>query len=335
MVKFGVAGIPFTISRGSLKEIKEFCKIADESRIDTVWTGDGAVHADPYAILNIMAWETKRVELALGATNPYTRDPFVTAFSIGYLNEISGGRALLALGAGSREMLAAINMKWDQPVKRCRETIEIVRRILTGEKLTYDGEIFETHEAHLLDRRPAEVPIYLACRRPRMMTMAGSVADGVLLDGVPVEYVGYAINKVGEGLKTAGRRKNFRYANCIMCMISEDGDAARNIVKRFPFPQFLIMAPHQMLEMAKIGLEEVAAIQNAVPNWDKASELVSDEVVEKLSITGTPQECLRRFRAYIEKGIDEFNLVFPLGADMKKMIRFLDEDIIPRIEENA
>jgi 5,10-methylenetetrahydromethanopterin reductase len=145
MIRFGVAGIPFTIRRGSSKEIKEFCKIVDESRIDTVWTGDGAVHADPYAILNTMAWETKRVELALGATNPYTRDPFVTAFSMGYLNEISGGRALLALGAGSREMLAAINMKWFQPVQRCRETIEIVRRILSGERLTYNGRIFKTN----------------------------------------------------------------------------------------------------------------------------------------------------------------------------------------------
>ena len=335
MVRFGIAGIPFTLSRGTLKEIKEFCKVVDESRIDIVWTGDGAVHAEPYAILSVMAWETKRVELGLGATNPYTRDPFVTAFSIGYLNEISGGRALLALGAGSREMLAAINMRWHQPVQRCRETIEIVRRILAGEKLTYDGRVFKFHEAHLLDRGPAQVPIYLACRRPRMMTMAGSVADGVLLDAIPVEYADYAISKVEEGLKAAGRKKNFRYANCIMCMISEDGDAARSVVKRFPFPQFLIKAPHQMLEMAKIDREEVTAIQSAVPNWDKASALISDEVVEKLSITGTPQECLRRFRAYIEKGIDEFNLVFPLGADMKKMIRFLDEDIIPRIEDNA
>jgi 5,10-methylenetetrahydromethanopterin reductase len=168
-----------------------------------------------------------------------------------------------------------------------------------------------------------------------MMTMAGSVADGILLDAVPIECVEYAISKIRAGLKTTGRKENFRYANCIMCMISDDGDAARNIVKRFPFPQFLIKAPHQMLDMAKIGREDVAMIQSAVPNWEKASALITDEMVEKLSITGTPQECLRRIKAYVEKGMNEFCLVFPLGADVKKMVKFLDEDIIPRIKKNV
>ncbi|HJX22858.1 MAG TPA: LLM class flavin-dependent oxidoreductase [Candidatus Bathyarchaeia archaeon] len=108
-------------------------KLAEKCGFDSLWIADRAYERDFNVAMTVAAYATRRIKIAVGVTNPYTRHPVKTACAIASLNELLNGRAMLGIGAGSRDTLRSFGGDWIKPVKACEEAIQLIRSVLDGE----------------------------------------------------------------------------------------------------------------------------------------------------------------------------------------------------------
>ena len=325
MVRFG---IQFASEEVNITELEKTAGKLESYGFDIIWSGDSYFSRDPYVNLAMMARGTKKVTIGLCSTNPYTRHPVFTSTAVGTINELSGNRLVLAIGAGSKDMLASVNYSWDDPVQRVRETIEIVKALMRGETLSYNGKFYQTSKILLPQTfQNKDMPVYVACRGRKMLKMAGEVADGVILDAAPLEYVPYAFDKLREGAEVSGRSlRNFRFCNLIPLTISRDRELARNSVRPFVCID-LVSVSDKILELTGIKRRDVDYVLERWPDWDASSKRVTEEMIDKFSISGTLEECVRKFKRYIDLGVNEFLLAIPSGAAFEETLRLTHDKI--------
>ena len=177
---------------------------AEQLGFDYLWVADSSLHGrDVYSYLTLAALHTTRIQLGTGVTHPLTRHPAINVNSIATIHEISGGRAVLGIGAGDRPGLE-LGL---EPAKRqsIEEMVTLSRRMLAGETVTFQGATFDTNEAHLIHPPRSMLPIHIAASGPRTLRLAGALADGVLMQvGVHPTCVSYAIERVAEGVAHRG-----------------------------------------------------------------------------------------------------------------------------------
>ncbi len=162
----------------------ELVKYSESIGFDTAWIPDQTYFRDPYVMLAACAAATERIELGLAVTNPFTRHPTTTARSAATAAEFAPGRFRLGFGAGNRrELLVPLDLPLDDTPGRCVEATEIVRGLLAGERLDYDGRHYRARGVEL-EFAAEQVPIYIAGRGRGMLRAAGQVADGVIVGGL-------------------------------------------------------------------------------------------------------------------------------------------------------
>jgi 5,10-methylenetetrahydromethanopterin reductase len=155
---------------------------AEELGLDEVWVADEGVARDPIPVLAAAATRTNRIGLATGVTSPILRHPGVIAASIATVDELSGGRATLGLGVGGHLALGPFGLEVEHPVRRLRESIEIVRAVHAG--VATDGYHPPAHAAP-----PRRIPIWVGARGPQLVGLAARVADGLFLSGCSPEQL--------------------------------------------------------------------------------------------------------------------------------------------------
>lgn len=284
---------------------------------------------DVYAGLLLAAQRTSTMQLGPGVTNPLTRHPTVTAAAIAAVAEVSGGRAMLGLGAGDS---AVYGVGW-QParVAQVEAALRFLRSVLTGEEGEWEGR------THRLPHLAASVPIWLAASQPRMCRLAGRLADGVILMGPASEgFVSRQVGWVTEGLAQAARsRSEIEIALVTTISAREDVAAALDDVRSWASTEARLIAgfaePPPGLEAHR---DEIA---RARAGYDYAEHLsthaghrstVSDELTRTLAVAGTPQECARRVGGLLGTGID--GCIFPLlGGGRLERLRALRDEVLP------
>src|SRR5436190_13055893 len=152
--------------------------LVEDSGFDELWVCDSSLHArDVYAYLALVATTTTRLRFGPNCTHPYTRHPGVTVNAMATLHELSGGRAMLAIGAGDRPVTELGHRT--APVSVVREVIDSARALLAGGTVDRHGAVVLRH-AHLPFALPSPLPIYVSASGPKMLELAGETADGVL-----------------------------------------------------------------------------------------------------------------------------------------------------------
>ena len=179
-----------------------------------------------------MAAGTQRSRIGPSVTNPYTRHPALTAAAIATVDELSGGRAVLALGAGGG--LEQFGIDRVNPVGALREAIQIIRGLTAGEKVDFAGRHFTVNGAQLGFDWRRQIPVYIAARGPRILELAGEVADGVIIGGFAQPAgLKYALDRVVAGLDRAGRGwADIDVVAWLYTCVSDDREAARRAVSR-------------------------------------------------------------------------------------------------------
>ncbi|MEM4417454.1 MAG: LLM class flavin-dependent oxidoreductase [Nitrososphaerota archaeon] len=327
-------GLSFVSHAGPVKSggILESAVLAERAGYESVWVPELYYDRECHTILGAIAVQTRRLKLASSVVNPVTRHPSLIAMSTATLDELSGGRAILGLGSGGRIGASAhgiplehVGMVYGSPVKRLRECIMLVRRLLGGERLSYEGEYYRLDDVGL-EFKPVKkrIPIYLGQQGPAMMRLTGEVADGVILTIICSEkYIQRAIQHIAEGASRAGRsmREIDITARIAVSMASDSRravEAAKEIVGR------VLIHPGSMpvVEASGIGLEEVRPLREAVEKGDRAAlrRLVKNEWVEMLTASGTPRDCRERLDQYRRAGV-KLPLVVPIGKNYREVIR--------------
>jgi 5,10-methylenetetrahydromethanopterin reductase len=312
-------GISF-LGNSPVKDMVKYARLAEKNCFESAWVAEGYFRRDALSSIMAVALATKKMKLGIGCINPYTRNPALIAMSIATIDECSNKRLILGLGASSRHWIEyQMDIPQKSPVTCIRECVEIIRRLLTGKTITYEGSAFKIREVNLGFKPVRDaIPIYLASVGPRMLQLAGEIADGVLLSwGTSIEYVKYAVQNIKIGAKRVRRDPaKIDVASNIIFSVDQNSKSAKDIVK--PIVMQVLKNSEAECLLKRCGLEQyinvLGSIRKAVRKGDfaLAAEYVPDAVVEALTISGKPRDCEEKLEKYRKAGIT-LPVVVPFG----------------------
>jgi 5,10-methylenetetrahydromethanopterin reductase len=318
---------------GPTAEAVELAVLADEMGLDCVWYCQDLFQRDVWVFLTATAARTKKIDLGTGIVTPYTVNPAELAMHAATLDEFSGGRVRLGISVGAVEFLRWVGIKVRRPLSAMRESVEILRRLLRGERVEHEGRVFKgwTKDAYMRFQpsRP-QMPIYLGAQSRRMLELTGEIADGGLPLLFPPEYIEDVLRYISRGVERAWRRlDDLDIVGCIWFSMAQDSEAAMDALRSL----VSYYGPHLAPEMVeKIGLspEDFDPIKESLRNrdYERAKKLVNEEMA-RLAVFGTPGECVERIEELVKKGLSHVRFGPPLGPDPKETIRLIGEEIIP------
>lgn len=303
MVKFGVVVTPFW----PIELIVNYLCLAERYGFDFGWVSEFPNARELYSTLSFTAIKTKRIKLGPCSTNPYLRHPLITASSIATLDELSKGRAVLGIAAGDYTTMASLNIIRKSPLKMMRESIELIRKALTGKRFNFKGEFLNVSNFQLV-HSPKTIPIYIGARGPLMLKLAGEIGDGVIIDASHPIEVELSLKNVKIGLKASNRlnEKGFEVATCVQLGISSNAEEAKNSA-RWIVALIAVGSSKEVQARHGIKQEDIERIKEALSkeDFDKAYKLVKDEMIDAFSITGDINFCIEKLAKVIEKGLTQ------------------------------
>jgi len=319
-------------------ELAEQARRLEELGYDEIWLPDERLLRNVYVSLAAIAGATSRVGLGTAVTNPYTRNPAITAAAIATVDELSGGRTRLGLGAGAG--LGAYGLDRRRPVVALRETTEIVRLLTSNRTGGYEGELFSLDRTQLDFPAIRPVPIYLAARGPQILRLAGEIADGAIIGGFAQPAgIEYARRMIGEGLAVAGReRADIDELAWLYVSASPDRTAARIAVSRIVLVSLVSSRPI----LDELGIELPARLREHLDStgWAfprespaEAAELLPDEIVDAFAVHGTPEDCVERIETIRATGLSHvcFVLFPPAGETVMQLAARLAAEVLPAL----
>jgi len=321
-------GIKFGINALCYPDTPDIVKLAEEKRFDLATIVEGQLlWRDVYSCLTICAIKTSRILLGPGMTNPVTRHPSVTAGAIATLNELSKGRAVLGIGRGNNALVTIGLSKASS--ETLIEHVEAVKAYL----LQKTGVAYHGGESTVPLWGKSKVPILVAAQGPRMLEVAGQIADGVVILGPPEpSMLRWAVDRI-----KAGARKEKGSAPEIHlythCYVSSDIEKAREMCKGPVSAAYNIFAAESTLKTEQLPVELSSRLQRVrnEMSYDFQKHLrvgaahsraLTDEDIDLWSIIGPPDGVIDKFSRLKELGISNFLLSVPW--DTHELRQFLD-----------
>jgi 5,10-methylenetetrahydromethanopterin reductase len=290
-----------------IRDMVAIGKEAEEAGFDSLYVTEA--WRSGFVPLTALTLATQRVRLGSYVLNAYGRSPLLTGMSAIDLDELSDGRLLLGVGSGNRH----INEDWHgiphaEPYQKMKEYIECLKQIVRtriGTPVVYEGKIHRMHWTPAIDPVRESIPIYLSAIFPRMVKVAGQVADGVAIGALnSPEYIRTVLQpRVREAAAQVGRDPQaLGYLMAIFVLVSEDREHARQAAREAICRLFSPL-PHPYYDflLREQGFSAAAdAAQKLVPQGKlkHAAEAIPDEAIDRLTIAGTPVECRKRIAAY-------------------------------------
>jgi len=301
---------------------------------DSFWMHEDPRVGDSLMVLSSIAAKTRRMRIGSACVSAVTRHPAMTAASAATLHVQSGGRFVLGFGLGGFPWLPNMGVNVfpvaeTKPLQRLRESIAVIRSLLAGEPVTLAGRFYRLDGFRLFTKPDGQVPIYLASYGLKTLGEAASFADGVITSpGVhTVEDVKRFISAVKSGEDRYGRR--IEKASYLLASVSKLESEAAAAVKRVPFFLYMlaeVVAP-ESLEKLGVDTKDLPKIRGLFRrhNFPEAASLVSDEMAQALTITGTADQCLDRLKEYVEVGVD-LAIITPVGEIQACLETFRPDD---------
>ncbi len=304
-----------------------------------------------FTTLAAAAMATREIPIGLGITSPYMRHPTIQASESNAVDELSGGRFIMGLGAGKvgTEYLD-LDMDKYTPVKTHRESMDIIRGIANGEVFAYDGELFKC-DMPAVDRKGrglrTDIPIYIGATGPFMQRLAGKMSDGLLLPGLTSPgFTRYAREKCWAGAEAVGRElpTNFPVGGVILTACSKDGakakDATRSYTATYVINKLRNIKNAMILSSSGLADETWEPFREAITagTEDDVTHLVSDEIQRAFTvISGTPDDCLEITQELVDAGLNTplLEVVGASEADNLETIRLFGEEVLPRLRPEA
>ncbi len=281
------------------RELIECVRAADACGYDSFWMPEAWEH-DAFTILTELAARTERIHLGTGIINVFSRSPALIAMSAATLDEISGGRFRLGLGtSGARVIEDFHGARFDKPLTRLKETTQIIRLLLKGERADFSGKCFELKRFKLgFTPLRAEIPIYIAALAPTSVRQVGEIADGWLPTHWPRARLYEGIADVGKGACAAGRDANrIEIAPFANVVVSDETERARNQA-RLPLAYYIGgMGDYYHGALSRLGFgaeaDRVRGLWQPGRRKD-AMAAVTDAMIDSIAICGSLEHCRAR-----------------------------------------
>ena len=294
----------------SVEEVLQCTELVSKTKIDSIWIPE-TWGMENFSMLGAVANNTNTQKIGSSIINIYSRSPSTIAMGSATIDTLSNGRLILGLGTSSVPIVEDFHgEKFENPVQRMREYVEIIRLSLTKKQINYSGKIFNLKNFTLLiDPKRKSIPIYLAAINEKMVNLCWEIADGVIFYLRPLEEMKKTISKMQS-------QKNIDVACQIITCISNDSEEAIQRAKK-TVAFYVSVGKIYRDFLANNGFKNET--NNIFEEFKKSGfksnhELVTDSMLNSLSISGSPEEAkiqLEKFRnAGINLPIIQFN---PIG----------------------
>jgi 5,10-methylenetetrahydromethanopterin reductase len=312
-----------------LRDGLDYVRYAEQHGFEAVWQAESRLVRDAIVPMAAYAAVTERIKVGSGVINNWTRNIGLLAATFLTLDDLAPNRIICGIGAWWDPLARNVGVDRRKPLTAMRETVEILRRLLHMERVTYHGE-FVNVEGIELDvvhgrREPRHVPIMIGATGDQMMEMTGEIADGAVLNYcVPPEYNDKALELLDKGLRRAGRKMDdLDRPQLVVCSVDPDHGKAIDTTRGL-LTQYLAQQPH-IAKASGVSPEVVAQIQ-AILGWpatkeqiQKAKYLVPEDLIHRITASGTPAEAREKVNEYRKHGAT-CPILYPVGGDVKLLI---------------
>ncbi len=323
----------------NIHQVAQLARTAEECGYSQINFPDmPAFNRDVQVMMTIAALNTHRIRIGQGVTDPFTFHPSVIANATATVDELSGGRAYVGLGAGGRWGKAM------QPVslQTLREAVRFIKRYTSGEEAEWKGARMHSEWV----RRP--LPVYLAVEGPRACEMAGEVADGILFLGIHPEHVKWRLELIEKGAQKAGRRLSDIdiCARAVVYPAKSKGEAMKEIrpfLAGFEYIYHALQHPtpataelRQRLDKADPGVTETLirdyelyASRQKQGDRTPWAEVVNQRTVDFFNLTGAPSDICERMEELGRLGVSNISTMLYTLMDKNQLMRLISDTIMP------
>src|ERR687895_2457025 len=294
--------------------VMELVEAAEGAGFGAYWKGESN-STDPLVLLSGAATRARTIKLGTAIYHIYGRSPVTLGIQAATLQDLSGGRLLLGLGVANKSIAGWHGGVFDRPLKRAREYIDIVRKVAAGERVEYEGEIYQTGKRFQLSWKPrhSHLPVYLAGLGPQMTKLVGKISDGVFINMATPAKVKEIAARVREGAIEAGRDPG-KIEIIAKSRVSLNPDKNLARAKLRQVLTFYNIADHYSDMLRGMGFEkEVNTIHEAFQKggFKAAMAALTDEYMDKLPVVPATsiKEIKEKMKAFEEAGVTR--LVIP------------------------
>ncbi len=312
-----------------IREGMEYAKYAEQRGFEAVWQAESRLVRDAIVPMAAYAAVTSRIKIGSGVINNWTRNIGLLAATYLTLDDLAPNRIICGIGAWWDPLAKNVGITRKKPLQAMRETIQLLRRLLRMERVTFHGEFHHVEDIELDvvhgRREPRNVPIYIGATHMGMMELAGEIADGAVLNYcVPPDYNLEALKHIEIGASRAGRKlEEIDRPQLVVCSVDDDHKRAVQAAKEL-ITQYLAQQPH-IAEASGTPEETVKRVQGIL-GWPatkeqihEAMQFVPDDLIERITASGTPGEVRKKVEEYKRNGCT-CPILYPLGDDVRLMI---------------
>jgi coenzyme F420-dependent glucose-6-phosphate dehydrogenase len=316
------------------RELLQFSQLAEQVGLDSVAVSD---HFQPWrhktghapnslVWLGALAEATERVQMLTSVLTPTMRyHPSIVAQSFGTLGCLAPGRVILGVGTGeAMNETPATAAEWPGAKERrlrMAEAIELIRKLWTEERVTFEGEYYRTDKATIYDKPEQPVPIYVAASGPLAAKLAGRAGDGfICTSGKGTELYEQLLGNVAEGAEAAGRDYS-SIERTIEVKVSYDRDA-----------DYALKACEWWAALA-LTADEKSGIEDPI-EMERLADAHADRAHTRFIVTADPEECAEKIWWYVDQGFEHLVFHGP-GADQRRFLDQFSEDVLPLLRKRA
>jgi len=294
----------------SINQVLECTEILSKTDVDTIWIPE-TWGMENFSMLSAVSNKTTTQKIGSSIINIYSRSPSSIAMGAATIDTLSDGRFTLGLGTSSLPIVETFHgYKFETPIQRIKEYVEIIRLVLSGKQVDYSGQIFNLKNFALLIKPKREsIPIYLAAVNKKMVELTWNIGDGVIFYLRP-------LNEMKETITKMQSKKKIDVTCQIITCVAEDSDVAIERAKK-TLAFYISVGKIYREFLMKNGFRDET--NNIFDEFKKSGfksnhELVTDSMLNSLCISGTPDECKKQLRNFYETGINLPILQFnPVG----------------------
>ena len=295
-----------------LRDGIKYAQYAESKGFEAVWQAESRLVRDAIVPMAAFAASTEKIKIGSGVINNWTRNIGLLAATWLTLDDLAPNRMICGIGAWWDPLAKSVGIDRKRPLLAMRETIEVMRRLLRLERVTFHGEFHHVDNIELDvvhgRREPRNIPIMIGATGDNMMELTGEIADGCVMNYcVPPEYNDRAMELMDKGARKVGRTvHDLDRPQLIVCSVDHDRKKAIEAAKEL-LTQYLAQQPH--IAKASGVSEDIVKKVQSILGWPatreqvhEAMQFVPDEFVLKISATGTPQEARAKVQEYIKRG---------------------------------
>jgi len=306
---------------------------AEELGFGSLWIAEDYFFPSAFPLAAAAATATRRLVICTGVVNPYSRHPALLAMESATVSALAPGRFTLGLGSSTRLwMQEQMGIPFTKPLATLRESVEIIRQMLRGEACDHLGSQFRVSGVTLrVESADREIPIFLGVKGPRMLQLAGEIADGIILSILTSPgHVMRARRQASTGRLQSGQEtRRLPIFAFLLVSIAHDGSVARQAIKPTLARYLGSLHAQPFLRDANISEHDTEPFYRALVEGRDARELVTDELLEVFTVSGNPDECRAALGRFASAGLDSPAFLISSELDFDEQMRAVAEHLIP------